>query len=60
MGYSVPGLIERKAFYVGELNCDYATGFYAFSAFGFIWPYSLWMESKINRFEIDFMKVLKI
>jgi hypothetical protein len=60
MGYSLPGLIERQSFYVGDLECDYGTWMYLFGLIGLIWPYSLWVESKIARFSIDYMKSLRI
>ena len=60
MRYEIPGFVERKAFYIGELGCDYSTWFYFFSMIGLIWPYSMWVESKISRFEIETMKVLKV
>lgn len=60
MKYEVPELIERKSFYVGNLSCDYYGWFYFFTAIGMIWPYCLWVEAKIKRFEIETMKVLKV
>ena len=60
MKYDVPGLIERKAFYVGSLDCQFKTWFYIFALIGFAWPYSLWVEAKITRFDVETMKVLKV
>ena len=59
-GYRLPGLVERKAFYVGELTCDLKSWYYVFGIFGCLWPYSLWVESKINRFKVDTMKVVTL
>lgn len=59
-GYEVPGLIARKAFFVGELSCNFGTWLYVFGFFGLLWPYSLWVESKISRFDVESMKVLKV
>ena len=58
--YEVPGLIERKAFYVGELQCDFSTWFWCCGMLCLLWPYSLWVESKISRFVVDMMKILTI
>jgi hypothetical protein len=41
--YETPGLIEKMAFFVGNLNCSYGTWFYIFGIFGLVWPYSLWV-----------------
>ena len=41
--YEVPGLVERKAFFVGELNCSYELWYYIFGMLGMLWPYSLWV-----------------
>ena len=60
MRYEVPGLEPRKAFFVGELQCAYNLWYYVFGALGLMWPYSMWLESKIERFEINNMKVLTI
>lgn len=60
MGYAVPGLIERQAFYVGELGCDYGVWMYIFGLAGLLWPYSLWVESKIDRFSVEYMKSLRV
>lgn len=43
MKYEVPGLVERKSFYVGNRGCDFNAWFYVFTAIGLIWPYSLWV-----------------
>jgi hypothetical protein len=60
MSYNIPGLVEKMAFYVGDLGCNYNCWYYVFAAVGLLWPYSLWVESKISRFEVSFMKVIKM
>ena len=60
MKYEVPGLVPRKAFFVGELQCSYNTWYYLCGMVGMMWPYSMWLESKIERFEINNMKVLTV
>ena len=44
MNYEVPGLIERKAFYVGKLDYNYKAYLIFFGLIGLLWPYSLWFE----------------
>jgi hypothetical protein len=58
MLYEIPGLVEKQSFYVGELNCKYLQWFFLFGAVGLVWPYSLWVESKVDRFNINLTKVL--
>lgn len=60
MDYVIPGLVDKMAFYVGDLGCNYNCWYYVFALIGLLWPYSLWVESKINRFEVKFMKGLKM
>ena len=59
-GYTLPGLIERKAFYAGELGCNYSLWFHLCGLCGLLWPYSLCVESKISRFVVVSMKVVTI
>lgn len=58
--YEVPGLVERKAFYVGKLECDFGGWYYLCGMFCCLWPYSLWVEKKISRFVVDYLKILTI
>ena len=59
-GYSLPGLVERKAFFVGELGCNYKLWYYLCGFVGLLWPFSLCVESKISRFDVISMKVVTI
>lgn len=43
MDYSVPGLAENVAFYVGDLGCNYKCWSYFFTGIGLLWPYSIWV-----------------
>jgi hypothetical protein len=43
MTYNIPGLVEKMAFYVGDLSCNYNSWYYIFAIIGLIWPYSLWV-----------------
>ena len=58
MLYNIPNLVEKMTFYVGDLGCNYNCWYYAFTIFGLLWPYSIWVESKISRFDVAFMKVV--
>lgn len=58
--YDVPGLVHKHTFYVGELGCNYSTWLYILALLGLLWPYSLWVESKISRFNVSFMKILTV
>lgn len=58
MNYNIPTLVEKMAFYVGDLGCNYNFWYYVFAILGLLWPYSLWVESKINRFDVAFLKVV--
>ena len=59
-GYSVPSLVERKAFYVGDLEVNFKLWFYVLGALGLVWPYCLWVEKRIRRFEVESMKVITL
>lgn len=56
--YELPSLKPRMTFYVGQEPKNYYCGFVVASIFGCIWPYSMSVENKVNRFNIDFMKIL--
>lgn len=56
--YEIPGLVERQTFFVGQLNCKYLNWFLIFGLLGLVWPYSLWVEKKVDRFTVDLTKVL--
>ena len=58
MLYNIPNLVEKMTFYVGDLGCNYNCWYYVFTIFGLLWPYSIWVESKISRFDVAFMKVV--
>lgn len=58
MSYNIPNLELKRAFYVGDLGCDYSCWFGLFTMFGLVWPYSLWVESKISRFDVTYTKVV--
>lgn len=51
-GYQLPGLVERKAFFVGEMECNMKSWYYTCGLLGLLWPYSLWVERKISRFNV--------
>ena len=40
-GYKLPGLVERKAYFVGELSCNYKMWYYLCGVVGCLWPFSL-------------------
>lgn len=42
-GYQLPGLVDRKAFFVGELGCNLNCWYYVCGLIGLLWPYSLWV-----------------
>ena len=43
MNYEIPGLIERRAFFVGDLGCNYKLWLILLGLIGLLWPYSLWV-----------------
>jgi hypothetical protein len=43
MGYKLEGMVERKAFFVGELDCDLNSWFYVCGMVGCLCPYSYWV-----------------
>ena len=45
---------------MGEQPCHFGTGLILASLFLMAWPYSMWVESKIDRFHITYRKVLTI
>lgn len=58
--YEIPGLIDKQAFYAKEPNCKFLQWYFLFGVVGLIWPYSLWIESKVDRFTVDLTKILTI
>ncbi len=54
----VPGLVDRKSFYIGENKPNWGQKIKKWSVIGLVWPYSMWIESQISRYNISFMKVL--
>lgn len=59
-GYTVPGMVERTAFYTSKPCCDYSTWLYIFAAVGLLWPFSLIVESRVSRFDVEIAKVATI
>jgi hypothetical protein len=59
-GYKINGLVERKTFFVEEMSCNYKMWFYLCGIVGLLWPYSLCVESKINRFDVFAIKAVTI
>lgn len=59
-GFTVPGLIERRAFYINKPCCDYLTWMYVFGAIGLLWPFTLFVESRIGRYEVQLIKVATV
>lgn len=58
--YVIPNMIMKKSFMFKESGCDYSCWFYLFGALGLIWPYSLWVESKIDRYEVKIRKAVRV
>lgn len=57
--YVIPNMILKKSFMFKEAGCDYSSWFYLFSLVGLIWPYSLWVESNIDRYEVKIRKAIQ-
>lgn len=47
-------------FYLGKGKQSYGCWLVFFSIFGFVWPYSMYVESKVSRFDVNYMKVLAL
>lgn len=58
--YNTPGLVERMTFFIGKKKPNWFGWLIFFSLIGLIWPYSMWIETKISRYTIKFLKVLKM
>lgn len=56
--FVIPGLVARMCFYVGQKPKNYSGWLVFWSFFGLIWPYSMYLESIISRYDIEYMKVL--
>jgi hypothetical protein len=41
--FVVPGLVQRKTYFIGELNCKYKVWYYILGIVGFLWLYSIWV-----------------
>lgn len=58
--FVIPGLVARVCFYVGERPKNYRCLLVFWAFFGMVWPYSMFLEGKISRFDIDYMKVVSL
>ena len=56
--YEIPGLIDKQAFYAKLPDCKFLHWYFLLGILGLIWPYSLWIESKVDRFSVDLTKIL--
>jgi hypothetical protein len=56
--YVVPGLVDRITFFIGNKKPNWKGKLRLFTFIGLIWPYSMWIEGKISRYSIKFMKIL--
>lgn len=57
--YKIPNVILKRSFMFKDSGCDYSAWFCMFSMVGLIWPYCLWVESKIDRFEVKLTKAIQ-
>ena len=56
--FVIPGLKERMTFYIGGEPKNYTLYLVLWTLFGLIWPFSMWIETRINRFDVLYMKVI--
>ena len=57
--FVLPDMPERMSFLV-KIDCDLTMWFYVSWALFCVWPYSLWVERKISRFEVNYLKTLTL
>lgn len=57
--YIIPNVVLKKTFMFKDSGCEYSTWFYLFGLVGLIWPYSIWVESKIDRYEVKLIKAIQ-
>lgn len=58
--FKVDGMVEKRTYYVGELDHDYYKCFYGCGCLGCLLPFSCWMESKVTRFTTEVLKAVQI
>ena len=58
--FVLPGLKPRVTFYVGNEPKNYTCYMVLWALIGMIWPFSMWVEGKISRFDIEYMKVVAL
>ena len=56
--FRLDGLAERKAFQLEDFSCNALAFYIIFTALGLTWPFSMWFESKVSRFVINYKKML--
>lgn len=56
----VPGMEEEGVYFVGPQKPNLKKWYCFFVMIGMSWPYSLWMESKITRFDVLITKMITI
>lgn len=58
--FVMPGLKARMTFYIGESPKNYKCNLILCSLIGMIWPYSMYVEGKVTRYDIEYMKIVTI
>lgn len=58
--FVLPNLKSRMTFYIGESPKDYKCILIVCSLFGLLWPYSMIVEKKVTRYDLEYMKILTI
>ena len=58
--FVLPGLKARVTFYVNNEPRNYTCYLVVWTLVGMVWPFSMWVEARISRFDIEYMKVVTL
>jgi hypothetical protein len=60
MVFKINGMVDKRTYYVGELEHDYYCCFNGCGFIGCLLPYSCWMENKVSRFNAEIIKSVQL
>ena len=58
--FLLPDVKPKMTFYIGAKPASYRCYLVLWTLVGMAWPFSMWVESKISRFNVEYMKILTL
>lgn len=53
-------MVAKQVFTTEAISCNYKVLYYIFLFLGLVWPYSIWMERKLNKYSLSITKLVTI